>query len=83
MSTTLAKELDVYNRLLPSLLADPAKVGKYVLIHGDVFAGVFSTQDEAIEAGYDRFGVVPLLAKKISEKEPLLFFPRMINRCPS
>lgn len=83
MSTKLSKELDVYNRMLPGLLADPEKVGKYVLIKGDAFYGVFDTQKEAIETGYEAFGIVPLLAKQIVEREEPLFFPRMINRCPS
>jgi len=83
MSTVLGKELETYRRVLPGLLADPEKVGKYVLIRGDELFGVYPTQNEAIEAGYDRFGVVPLLAKQIVEREEPLFFPRMINQCPS
>ena len=83
MSTVLGKELETYRRELPGLLADPEKTGKYVLIRGDVVAGVFPTQNEAIEAGYDTFGLVPFLAKHIVEKEEPLFFPRMLDRCPS
>ena len=83
MSTVLAKELETYRRVLPGLLADPEKNGKYVLIHDDVVAGVFATQKEAIEIGYETFGLVPLLAKQIVEREEPLFFPRILDRCQS
>lgn len=80
MSTQLATELATFHRVLPDLLADPEKNGKYVLIHGDTVAGVFPSVKEAIETGYSMFGYVSFLAKQIVEREEPLYFPRMLYR---
>ena len=83
MNSALETEMATFRRELPGLLADPAKLGQYVLIHGETVAGVYPTQAEAIRAGYDTFGLVPFLAKHIVEREEVYFFPRSLTRCPS
>lgn len=81
MSTTLEKELETFRRELPRLLADPANQGKYVLIKGETVAGIYPTMDEAVDAGYARFGLPPFLAKLIVEHEkPVLITHNSVCR---
>lgn len=82
MSTTLEKELETFRRELPRLLADPANRGKYVLIRGDVVAGIYPTMKDAVHAGYAVFGPPPFLAKMIAEHEEPLYFSRNLTQCP-
>lgn len=78
----LERELELFARELPNLLADPTNHGKYVLIGGDppTVAGVYPTVDDAIAAGYEKFELAAFLAKKIQEREEPLYFSRAI-RC--
>jgi hypothetical protein len=39
--------------------------GKFVLIRGARVIGVFSTEAEAIRAGYDEFGPVPFFVRQL------------------
>ena len=41
MSKTLKTELETFQRELPKLLAEPANLEKFVLIHGENVAGVY------------------------------------------
>jgi hypothetical protein len=45
--------------------------GQYVLIKGDEVVGFFPDRDEALIAGYARFGLVPLLVNRITPDEPI------------
>lgn len=76
----LDRELETYRRELPGLLAHE---GKFVLIHGDVVSGIFDTREQALQAGYDRFGLDVFLAKQIAAKEKPLYFSRNIRQCPT
>jgi hypothetical protein len=67
------KELEVYNSHLIDLLSQE---GKFVVIRGEEILGAFDTYDAALEAGYDRFGPVPFLVKKIQRVEPVHYFSR-------
>src|SRR5690349_8005516 len=62
----LEREWAVFERELPRLLAEGHK-GKFVLIHGDALADIFATLEEAMAAGYDRFGIEPFLAQEIND----------------
>ncbi len=57
-------EWNFFRREWPRLLAEGHE-GRWVLIKGEEIIGFFDTSDEAITAGYERFGVVPLLAQQI------------------
>jgi hypothetical protein len=57
-------EWDLFRRERPRLLAE-GNEGRWVLIKGETLVGVFDTRKEAITEGYQRFGVVPLLAQQI------------------
>ena len=78
----LERELATFQRELAGLLADPAKRGKFALVHGDAVDSVWPTVDAALDAGYDRFGLEPFLVKEVTEHEEPRYFSRNITRCP-
>ena len=71
----LETELATYDSHLSELLAD---AGKFVLIHGDKVEDLFSTYDDAIKAGYQRFQLQPFLVKQIAATEKVLCITRNI-----
>ena len=77
---TLQKELDTYKKVLPTLL--PENEGKFVVIHDSQVAGVFSSLEDALKIGYDKFGLDPFLVKKIEAVKQVLFFSRDLKLCP-
>lgn len=76
----LDTEMATYRRLKPELLADPDKLGKYVLIKGDQVLGIYPTRDEAIEQGYERYLFEAFMVKHIVEVEPVYYFSRNLTR---
>jgi hypothetical protein len=64
----LDREFAVYRRELPTMLTDHE--GQWVLIHGDDVAGFWPTEDEAYDAGCDRFGPGPFLVMPVVKDEP-------------
>ena len=70
----LDREWETYQANFPALLAKEA--GRYVLIHGDQIAGVWDTQDEALEEGYRRFLLKPFMVHHIVAEEIPIFVPR-------
>lgn len=56
MSHVLDQEIDTYEKLKPQLLAD-GNEGKFVLISKDKLLGIYPTQNEAIEQGYEQVGL--------------------------
>jgi hypothetical protein len=81
MMVTQSKELEAFRRLLPELLSDGANQGKFALFHSDLCEGIFESFDEALEAGYDRFGLEPFLVKEVVASEKPVFFSRNIDQC--
>lgn len=73
MSEPLQVELETYEKHRDSLLG---KEGKYVLIHGAEIAGLWDTYEDAIQAGYQKFGLGPFLVKQIQGIERVQFFTR-------
>lgn len=83
---SLERELDVYRRELPALLANSETRGRYVLIGGNppTLVAVFATADEATTAGYERFGLsASFLSKQIIEQDEPKHFSRNIRPCPT
>jgi hypothetical protein len=76
----LEKELETYHRELPNMLTNE---GKYVLIHEDDVAGFWDTYEDALQAGYERFGLKPFLVKRVQAVETVQYFTRDIKTCPS
>jgi hypothetical protein len=62
------EERAAYEARKPELLTKHA--GKFVLIHGGEIAGVFDTDVNALQAGYERFGPVPLLIEQVLPQAP-------------
>lgn len=76
----LAKELDAYKKMLPSLLD---KQGQYALVIGDKLIDTYVTWADACKSGYKHAGVgTPFLVKKIEEAERTYFFSRELAPCP-
>ena len=79
------REISTYLRELPQLLTD-GQAGRYVLAKGDELLSVSESQDEAIQAGRERFGTEPIFVKKIDSRDPDRFALLDIHRdspCPS
>ena len=76
----LEKEIATYNRKLPELAADE---GKFVLIHGDDVIGTFTSYDDAIKEGYEKFKLEPFLVKQIQTIERIQFVSRFVDPCSS
>jgi hypothetical protein len=75
-SKPLEKELSVYDAHLIDLL--PYE-GKYVLISGEIVSGTFDSYDEALAAGYEKYGLDPFLVKQINRAEPIHYFSRDLS----
>jgi hypothetical protein len=61
--------MNAYMCAAPRLLAE-GNDGRYVLILGDQFFGIWDTFGDALQAGYDRFGLDgPFMAQKISSRD--------------
>jgi hypothetical protein len=69
----LETELATYHAKLPELKEHE---GKYVLIHRDKVIDFFSTYEDAIKSGYQRFELEPFLVKKVAAIEPIFCFTR-------
>jgi hypothetical protein len=72
----LEKELATYHAKLPGLTADE---GKFVLIHGDEVAGVFTSSEDALKIGYEKFKLDPFLVKQIQAVERAQFITRFVE----
>lgn len=68
----LDREIQTYEERKEELLAHE---GKYVVIHGEEIGGFYDTLDEALEAGYERFGLDPILVKQIEREERVYWIP--------
>jgi hypothetical protein len=76
-ATALSHELDTYARALPSLRAAN---GKFVLIRDAEVVKVYDTYGDALQAGYEKFGVdTPFLVKQIQQVERIQQFSRDIG----
>jgi hypothetical protein len=72
----LQKELETYQRELPRLLD---KTGKYVLICGDKVESVWETFADALQEGYNVFGLQPFMVKQIQPVEPVHYITRDVR----
>jgi len=58
----LEKELETYRKKLPEL---KAQEGKFVLVHGEEIIDFFSTYEDAIKSGYQKYKLEPFLVKQV------------------
>jgi hypothetical protein len=75
----LEKELATYQKKLEELLPHE---GKYVLIGGEEIAGIWDTYEDALQAGYQKYGLHPFLVKRIEWVESIHTFSRDLPLCP-
>lgn len=73
----LETELQFYEEQLPELLKHHP--GKFVLIKGCELCGSFDTPKAAYEAGFNRFGNVAMLIRRVVEKQPVQFIPSLMH----
>ncbi len=71
----IAQEIATYRSRLPELLAHE---GEFVLIKGDQVIGFFGEASAAIREGRRRFGLVPILVKRITAIEPVVYIPNVV-----
>lgn len=74
-SGVLATELKVYDAQKGALLAEHE--GQFVLIHDRDIIGTYVAEDDALAEGYNRFGNVPFLVKRVDRIETPLNFVSM------
>ncbi len=67
MAAVLDRELHTYEEHRAELLSRAE--GKFVLIHDGELGGVYDTDTEAVTQGYQRFGIVPFLVRKIASHD--------------
>ncbi len=71
----LEKELATFEKSLPEMKAEHE--GKFVLVHNDKVVDFFDTYDDAIKAGYTKFGLKSFLVKQIHSVAQV----QLISRC--
>ena len=64
----LERELATYNARLHEFLENE---GMFVVIQGENVAGTWQTYEDALKAGYERFGLTPFMVKQILAVEPV------------
>jgi hypothetical protein len=74
----LEKELDTYRKHLPEWKDSE---GKFVLIHGEEVGGIFTSYEDAIKEGYEKYKLTPFLVKQINAFEQVHFISRLFDPC--
>lgn len=72
----LEKELAVFKQKLPEFRDQE---GRFVLIHGDDVVDFFSSYEDAIKEGYQKFGLESFLVKQIHAIEEIQFISRFVE----
>jgi hypothetical protein len=75
----LEREQATYERELPTLLD---RLGKFAVISGDTIAGVYDTFEDALQVGYDRFGLNPFAVHQIELEPQVARITRLMFPCP-
>jgi hypothetical protein len=75
MAMALEKELATFHQKLPELKEHE---GKFALVHGDQLVDVYTSYEDAIKEGYNRFKLEPFMVKQIRTPEQALFISRIV-----
>jgi hypothetical protein len=75
---SLQQELATYEREKSRLISESQ--GKFVLIKGDE-VDVWGTYEDALRAGYEKYGLTTFLVKQVRETEDLCYFTRKLAPC--
>jgi hypothetical protein len=76
VDNVLADALAALARELPRLLAEGHE-GRHALVQGGRVEGVWDTFADAVEAGYDRFGLDRFLVERIADPDRPAPIPRV------
>ncbi len=76
MAHTLEKELQTYKDNLSEF---KDKEGKFVLIHGEKVVAFYGTYEDAVKAGYEKFGLKPFLVRQIHAIEKVQVVTRLLD----
>ena len=71
-----ATEASTFEAQLPVLLKQHA--GKFALLYGTELVGAFDTEANALAAGYQKFGPVPLYIRQILPEEQKASAPALV-----
>ncbi len=74
----LAQEAAVYRRNLKDWAEHESE---YVLIKGEEVCGFHSSYEDALKAGYERFGLEPFFVKQVSAVEQAHHITRFVEPC--
>jgi len=75
-TVSLKREQALFESNLPQWVQEHEYT--HVLIKGEEVVGFYETRNEALAAGYARFGVVPLFVKPITASEPVHHIPNVL-----
>jgi hypothetical protein len=76
----LEHEIQVYRANLADILGvNDVHEGEYVVIKGDDIRGPFPSYEDALTAGYEAFGPVSFLVKKVERVETPVFFAQHVR----
>lgn len=73
----LERELAYYDSIKERLVAE--NPGKFALVKGSELIDVFGTYEDALKAGYGRFGLEPFLVKKIEAVQVVQSVTRLFD----
>jgi hypothetical protein len=73
----LEREIETYRSKLPELKGE--NEGRFVLIKGDQVVDIFTSYEDALKAGYEKFGLDPFLVKKIEAVEQAQLISRFVD----
>ena len=59
------------------------RAGQFVLIRKEDVCGFYTSYDDALKAGYEKFGLEVFFVKQISIVEQVDFVSRFVEPCPS
>lgn len=74
----LEKELETYQKHLHEW-AD--KEGQFVLIRDEEIGGFFTSYEDAIKEGYEKYNLTPFLVKQVNSFERVHFISRLVDPC--
>lgn len=76
VTVALEKEMATYDKHLPEMAAH---AGKFVLIHGEEIVDFFSSYEDAIKAGYQKFKLEPFFVRQVQVSAQVQFISRMFD----
>ena len=78
----LSAEFATFQRELARLIQE-GEQGRWALVHGEEVASIWDTFPDAVQAGYDRFGLVPFLVQQVVPVHPPAQSPWQRPECQS